>query len=262
MSETSKHLRAAPDSFVLLFPVSWEPDNATTLEEVHRTHWREKASYHTVSSEGENRVSGVIELPDGVEARFVVESSHDNIAELAPRSKEPFGHSELIRLRDHSAMWRVMLKADAQDPVDSARNAAKIASTFIETGAVGCFMPALAALHSPKLIQTQTRDLTRPDALTNLFVDARDADGWMQTRGLTCFGWPELEIEVTEGLNAAYFHLMDVASSAIQRKGMFPPGSDLDVGPSRFHIEEGGMTPEDEQVPITGSFGVRILRSQ
>ena len=104
-------------------------------------------------------------------------------------------------------------------------------------------------------------ELTSPQALTNLFINAWHEDGWMRTRGLTAFGLPELEAPVTRGLNAAYFDLMDVAANMIFQAAPFPTGSQLQIGRGMYTLSAGPSGPEDDEAPINGAFGVLTLRA-
>ncbi|MFW5968123.1 MAG: hypothetical protein ACOCV2_11425, partial [Persicimonas sp.] len=95
--------------------------------------------------------------------------------------------------------------------------------------------------------------------LTNLCVHAWHDEDWMTTRGLTAFGMPELQTPIDEGMNAAYFRLMDTAAGMIRQGAAYPDGSDLTIGADTYRLHGERSGPEDDEVPFSGTFGVQSL---
>jgi hypothetical protein len=245
---------ASPDSFVGLFPVTWEPDEATRLEEVYRTFWQKTIDIEWGGEpDGIGSKGRIIQEGDS-KATLVVEEPQPDIVKWAGLSKEPFTPSEEMILKDHSALWRIAVES-GDEPKSNAQRFARLMTPFVRAGSPGVYLVGSAMLHSTTFIKQITMDLERPDALTNIFVGANDNADWMWTRGLTSFGWPELETPVESGMNAAYFRLMDIASGVIERGEPYPLEARINVGPNTFRLEEGREAPEDKQAPVAGSFG-------
>ncbi len=265
--------RARPDTFVLLAPVSWSLDNAETLTQIHAETWQEEATYQfgdtpspeegealdITAAKNDIEATGTIAFEDATTIPILVEDEMERLEDAVGTGKEPFQASAIALLRQHSAVWRIVVDSDSEAGTERALRAGRIMGTLAHAGAASVFLPAIVEMHSPSFIKEQTKGLGHEQSLANLFVGAWDEDDWMATRGLTCFGFPELETPVEGGLNAAYFRLMDTASEMIAREEPFPMGSRLDIGPASFEIEEGRRGPEDEQVPISGTFGVQTL---
>lgn len=254
--------KATPDSFVGIAPVSWGLDNADLLSETHGQHWMEEAVYAVEPVEDAEGVigRGKVTFEDGFEAALVVEEPLEELHTLAGTSKEPYTPTEVIQLKQHTAAWRFVVDGGLDACPEAARHFARIASTMVEAGAAGILMPGLVTLHSPRFIKLVTMDVEQPDNLTNLCVHAWHKDEWMMTRGLTAFGMPELETQVDEGMNAAYFRLMDVAAGMVSHGRAYPKGAQLTIGPKNYKLVEGRNGPEDEQVPFSGSFGVQTVQ--
>lgn len=257
-------MRAEPDSFVVLFPVHWELDQTDSLRAQHARNWQDETEWSVEEAgagAGEGiRATGHIEGPDDKSAEVVVEEPLEKLVEAVGTSKEPYTASERAMLEDHSAIWRVTVEGGKEEGIEQAVWVTQLMSTFVEEGAAGAFVPAILELHSPSFVKSQAMTIGHIQPVVNLFVGAWDNGDWMLTRGLTAFGLPELETPVEGGMNAAYFRLMDTASGMLNNRSAFPIGADLEIGPETYQIEEGRQGPEDEQVPISGHFGVLTIR--
>lgn len=257
-------MRADPDSFVVLFPVHWDLDQTDSLRAQHARNWQDETEWaveEAGAGAGEGvRATGRIEGPDGKSAEVVVEEPLEKLVEAVGTSKEPYTASEQAMLEDHAAIWRVTVEGGEEEGIEQAVWVTQLMSTFIEEGAAGAFVPAIVELHSPSFVKSQAMTIGHIQPVVNLFVGAWDDGDWMATRGLTAFGLPELETPVESGMNAAYFRLMDTASGMLNNRSAFPIGGDLEIGPETYQIEEGRQGPEDEQVPISGQFGVLTIR--
>ncbi|MFU8802593.1 MAG: hypothetical protein ACNA8W_02180 [Bradymonadaceae bacterium] len=261
MSKTEL-LKASPDSFVALIPVPWGMDGAALLEEVHGETWFEEARFELTVDEDEAEgifAHGRVMLGEEKEVGIVVEAPIDELLGLASMSREPFSATELLILEKHQAIWRLVLPCQRDRCRRDARLFARLLSTFVEAGAAAVFLPFCLQMHSPRVIKHLTMDLGEHSNLVNLFVGAFNDEKWMRTRGLTALGLPELETVVDEGLNAAYFRLMDVAASIILQQGPFPVGSELQLGPRLYEITAGPNGPDDPQVPVAGTYGVHTI---
>lgn len=258
-------LKATPDSFVGVAPVNWGIDNIDLLEETHGIHWQQESTFTLQKSDSQADAEagilarGKITLEDGVEAQLLVEEPIEELHNLASRSKEPYTPTEVVLLKSHTAAWRFVLKGGTSRNPKAARDFARIASTLVEAGAAGIFMPGLTALHSPRFIKYMTMQLEQAENLANLFVHAWHQDDWMMTRGLTAFGLPELETPTADGMNDAYFRLMDVAANMITINRAFPDDSSLTLGFKNYRIHDEQRGPRDEQVPMSGTFGVQSI---
>lgn len=252
--------RAQPDSIVLLFPTPWTADESRLLQEVHEEFWIESIAVDLEPGENEDvSFAGTITLADGFVADAVVEAPIPELTSLSGNTIQPYAASELILLEQHESIWRVTLGNGAEESSNNARRAGKLMSTFVEAGASGAFLPALVRLHSPGTVKKLAMDLDSLENLTTLVVSAWHGDDWMVTRGLTAMGLPELETPIDAGFNAAYFRLMDLAAGMVQQGAPYPSGSQIDMGPKRYKLTEGGKGPADEQVPLSGHYGKQSL---
>ncbi len=252
--------QATPDSFVGVAPVSWGLENADMLTDLHERHWQEEATYVVEPvDEADVQARGTVTFADGAEALLLVEEPLEELHTLAGTSKEPYTPTEVIQLKQHTASWRFVVKGGKRKGIVPARYFARIASTIVEAGAAGIFMPGLVTLHSPRFIKLVTMDIDQTHNLTNLCVHAWHQDEWMTTRGLTAFGLPELQTYIDEGMNAAYFRLMDVATSMLGKGGAFPADAKLTIGAGSYRLTDARQGPEDEQVPFSGTFGVQTI---
>lgn len=258
-------LKATPDSFVGVAPVNWSIENTDLLEETHGIHWQQDSTYRLEKSDSQADAEagivarGTITLEDGVTAQLLVEEPIEELHSLASRSKEPYTPTEVILLKSHTAAWRFVVKGGSSRCPKAARDFARISATFVEAGAAGIFMPGLTALHSPRFVKYLTMHLEQAENLANFLVHAWHQDEWMMTRGLTAFGLPELETPVSDGMNDAYFRLMDVAANMITINRPFPDDSDLTLGFKNYRIHDEQRGPRDEQVPMSGTFGVQTI---
>lgn len=260
------NFRATPDSFVGVAPTTWKHQNAEAILQTHRQHWHEDIEI-ALEESGDQEEEGVfatgeLMLANDTTIALVVEEPLEELMHLIPSSKEPYTPTEAMLIKQHAACWRFVIEDGEERGKDAAKDFAKVSSTLVEAGAGGVFMPGTAALHSPSFIKLVTMDLAHPQSMTNLCVNCWDTEGWMATRGLTAFGLPELETEIDEGANSAYFRLMDIAAGMINQNGPYPTGSKLNVGPQSLTIEEGRQGPEDEKIPISGAFGVLTVKPQ
>jgi hypothetical protein len=254
--------KATPDSFVGVAPVSWGLENVDVLRETHALQWQEEVSFELepIDDEEGTIARGHVVFEDETKVALVVEEPLEKLHTLAGTSKEPYTPTEVIMLKEHTASWRFVVKAGTKRHPHAVRQFAHLASTFVEAGAAGIFMPGIVTLHSPRFIKVITMDLDQPQNIANLCVHAWNADGWMITRGLTAFGLPELETPVDEGMNAAYFRLMDIAAGMIAQNQPFPDESKLTVGHKNYTITEGQEGPTDEEIPFSGTFGVQTIQ--
>lgn len=252
--------RAQPDAIVLVFPTPWEGDESDLLSDVHDEFWVEDLTVELVANDDEPfRFSGRIVFDDGFEAGVVVEDAIPELETLSSNTLEPYAASELAMLQQHVTTWRVTLPKGGAEGRNNALRAAKLMSTFVQSGASGAFLPALVRLHSPGTVKQLSMDLDRIENLVSLVVSAWHADEWMVTRGLTAFALPELETPIDSGFNGAYFRLMDLAAGMLHQSAPFPPGSQIEMGPKLYSLSEGRNGPEDEQVPHSGHFGTQSL---
>lgn len=245
--------KATPDSFVILVACPWAEPGLEALREAFAEHWSEELSVHNVP--------GAITLSLGDdEATLAFDEPIPELADLAPTTLEPYGPAEVELLRAHQSLWRLTLQGGTERGLAPSIFGAKLMSALMVAGGSGVFLPMTMRLHSPRTIQRQTMDPEFPPAITNLYVNCWDQEGWMRTRGLTAFGLPELETPVTDGLNAAYFRLMDVAANMIAQGFAFPNGGQILAGPQIYEIKDGPAGPADEKIPMAGHFGVQTLR--
>ena len=244
---------AAPDSFVALVPVGWEDDEEAcrTLEALHVDHWQQQAHWEM----GPDGRGGVREEGEQGPIWMAREAAIPELVNASRFGPVPFGVEELVRLEGHRGVWRLQLGSQGRGR-RAARAMARALGTLAEAGCPGALIPMIRQLHSPRAIKVETADPGSPVSLVRLFVGAWDNGQWMVTRGLTAFGFPELETPIDEGLNAAYFRLMDVAANMILLGSPFDEGQSLQLGSAAvYRVAPGGRGPEDEAVAIAGAFG-------
>lgn len=240
-------MKAQPDDFVLLIPNEFRADSAPYITETHAEFWQEDLNL-AMRDDG-----ATIELPE-VEVDIVYDPAIPELAGFAGHALEPFGASDLALLERHTAIWRLIASGQL-----AAWPLVRLASTFIEAGASGVFLPATRQLHSPRAVRRLAMEPSA-DALANFFVSAFDGQGWMRTRGLTPFGMPELETEIVDGHNAAYFRLMDVAAAMIGSGRAFDDHASLTLGPHAHLLVGGPNGPLRDEIAINGLHGVQTLR--
>jgi hypothetical protein len=241
-------MKASPDDFVVLVPSTFEKRSRPYITSTHIESWQETLSIEDVD---ENTLR--ISLPEG-SIDVALDPPIAELATYAAGSLEPFGGSDLILLQNHTVVWRLM----ASGPF-SAWPIIRLVSTLTEAGASAAFLPATRRLHSPRAVQRFAMDAA-PDAIANFFVSAFDGDGWMRTRGLTPFRLPEVETEITNGHNAAYFRLMDLAAAMIARGRPFEDGAEITMGPHSHRVALGPNSPLSDEVEVNGIHGVLTLR--
>ena len=242
---------ADPDSLVALVPIAWDPQNLELLEAVHPDVWGEPLRQVDESDPATFlQVGGC-----GAPIRLDVDEPIAELAQMTATAKQPFTPTEAIQLENHTAIWRFTMTDISTAPSERAHAFGRLMATAVEAGAPGVFFPFCVQLHSPRLIKHLAVDLSRPQALINLYVNAWNDDEWMVTRGMTVFGLPELETPVEGGLNNAYFRLMDVAAAMLVQKDAYPDGSRLQLGPHLYTVEQGPQGPQDSMVPICGIYG-------
>lgn len=248
--------RAAPDSLVALLPVHWNDDQLEVLEQTHPDVWAEPLS--ACSPEGQAvRALRVGDTDQPVQLH--IDEPLPDLAQLTDTAKQPFTPAEATRLKQHTAVWRLTMTDISEPPLDRAHAFARLITTAVDAGAPGVFFPFCLQLHSPGLVHQLAVDFSKPPSLVNLYVNAWNDDDWMVTRGLTVFGYPELETRIDAGLNDAYFRLMDIAAGMLVQRGPYHSSARLEVGPRLFRIEPGRSGPEDTMVPICGAFGRRTV---
>ncbi len=257
--DDSRDSRAEPDALVGLIPVDWPRDQLEALTDVHADLWGESLAIHRQPE------ADVAACTVG-DARPVIRVDFDeplpDLAELVETAKRPFEDDEAARLEEHTSVWRLTMDDVSEAPVERARRFARLVTTAIEAGAPGVFFPFCLQLHSPSLVKQLAADFDQPPALVNLYVNAWNDDDWMITRGMTVFGFPEIETRIDTGLNDAYFRLMDVAAGMLFQGNAYPDGARIELGPRTFDLEKGPAGPDDTMVPICGAFGRLTLQPQ
>ncbi|RAL25008.1 hypothetical protein DL240_02000 [Lujinxingia litoralis] len=256
MSSANHRADAADvNSLVALLPVPWGLDGLELLSEVHQEIWAE--DLQTTWEEPGQRAQ--LTLRNGHRVKLIVDEPIPELADLAPTSKHPFAPAEIQQIENQTAIWRLVLEDVSNDPRRLAASFARLLATGIEAGAPAVFLPACVQLHPPMLIRHLSMDFNQPEAIVNLFVNAWNDDEWMITRGMTVFGLPELETRLDQGLNAAYFRLMDIAATMFLQQSPFPDGAQLQVGPQLYEARTGPQGPADPQVPFCGHHGTLTI---
>lgn len=245
---------AAPDSLVGLLPVAWSIDEVDLLCEVHPQVWGEPLT----------RV-GDLTFEVGTtktQVTLTVDEAIPELVEMSDAAKHPFSATELLQLQQHQAIWRATMRDVSSEPLKMSRAFARFIITAGEAGAPGVFFPFCVQLLPTQLLRHLSVEMNQPSTLTQLYIGAFNDDEWMVTRGLTVFGLPELETTIDDGLNAAYFRLLDVATAMITQQDTYSSGARLQVGPHFFTLQPGPVGPPDKTVPICGAFGRLVLRRE
>jgi hypothetical protein len=247
---TQTDMRATPDSFVVIVAAPWGANAASLLVQTYEQTWVEPVK---ISFEGSQEIGAL--TCGGISVSCIIEEPIPELVELCGSSYEPYAASEEVMLEMHTHVWRLV----ATGGMEASIALLKIMTAFIEAGGSGIFLPQALRLHSPRTIRVLSMEPDSEQALANIFVNAWHSGDWMRTRGLTAFGLPEIETPVADGLNGAYFRLMDIAANMIRRGGKFPSGSQIMAGPRTFKLEAGPIGPADDRVPMAGHFGVQAL---
>ncbi len=249
-----------PDSFVALIPVVWDSSEISVLSEVHPQVWAEllvPVDPPTHPTLGAFRVG---EDPDGPSITIIEDEPLPQLADLLDHARQPFLPAEALQLRNHSSLWRITLTDVRHAPLARARAFLRVLSTACEAGAPAVFLPSSLQLHPASLVRHLATEHRQPQTLTNLFVSAFNDDDWMVSRGLTAFGLPELETPIVQGLNAAFFRLMDLSCAMIAQESPLSPDRSVQLGPDLLTVETGPLGPPDTGIPVNGSFGRLTLR--
>lgn len=257
---------ADPETLVALLPCPWEMMSGQDLAAIHGEHWQEGASYELtprqkVGPEG-IVATGQVRFDDEehVQAQLIVEEPLEGMAGAEHTSAEPLTATERVLIAQHQSIWRLQVPAGGRLGRRAAKRMSQLLATFVEAGAPAAFLPGILRLHTSRFLRKQTMDLYDIQGVTNLFVAAWHHEQWMRTRGLTAFGLPELETRAQEGLNGAYFLLMDVAANMLTQMARFPSGAELQLGPRTYRVIEGPIELDvDEDVPVNGHFGVQTI---
>lgn len=242
-------MKAQPDQFVVLVATPWQTPDTSSFVEAFEEYWQEEVDIGL----GRDSKSGTI-VVDDIGIQLVVDEPLPELTSLAPTSLEPYGASDLALLQQHESIWRLVGPGGRK----SAEAVLEIVGALVTAGASGAFLPGTRRLHSPRVVRRLTMDLDEQN-LANFFVGAFDRDGWMRTRGLTPFGFPEIETPINRGMNAAYFGLMDVAAAMIAQGSPFTSGNRIQLGAQLCRLEDGPQGPEDDDVPVNGVHGVLSL---
>ena len=233
-------------------------DELDILSTVHPDVWAEQLTFHDDPTS-----EAAISVGDcDATITLRIDEPLEDLPEIAGTAKRPFRPTELARLEEHRAVWRLTMPDVSDAPLRRAYAFAKLVTTAVEAGAPGVFFPFCLQLHSPSLITQLAVDFSDPPAMVNLFVNAWNDDEWMITRGLTVFGFPEVETRLDSGLNDAFFRLMDVAAGMLMHRGPFHDGARLELGPHIYRVEPGPSGPRDTMVPICGAYGRMTLHPE
>jgi hypothetical protein len=200
-------MHAEPNAFVILFPVSWDPDNAEYLEQLHRDRWKESIE---ISTDGADESPQRIDRPDSstndpsdgppARASLAIDAPLERLHNLTETGKEPLKPGEAALVEQHEAVWRITVEYNPRDtnaaqsgsaisntsgadsdgprPYDgalpAARFAARLMATFTEAGSAGAFVPAIQQFHGSEFIRGQAAQLPPPG------VDATNPQGIAQ----------------------------------------------------------------------------------
>ena len=159
--------RARPDTFVLLAPVSWSLDNAETLTQIHAETWQEEATYQfgdtpspeegealdITAAKNDIEATGTIAFEDATTIPILVEDEMERLEDAVGTGKEPFQASAIALLRQHSAVWRIVVDSDSEAGTERALRAGRIMGTLAHAGAASVFLPAIVEMHSPSFIK-------------------------------------------------------------------------------------------------------------
>ena len=242
---------STPDHLVALFPCPWASIAQEELAAIHEGHWQEPASF--------DLKAGRVTFPgEFFEATLLAEAPLETILESVPTSQDALTATEVVMLKQHRSLWRVVVPGGRRLGRRGAKRMSQLMATMIEAGAIAALMPGLVRLHSSRIVRKHTMDLFDPQSVTQLFVGAyRQDEAWMRTRGLTAFELPEVELTTRGGVNAAYFDLMDIATTMLMQMAAFPEGAELQLGHRAMRIEAAPEDrAEDALVPSNGAFGV------
>lgn len=251
-------MNKTPDTFVALAICPWREQTTELLEATHGEMWHEEIDLSlSLDEEGDELWGrGTAIFPDGVQAELLVEPPLPEVVGLAGLSPIPFTPMEMILLQEHKSVWRISVDSGPRIARRGAKRITQLFATFVDAGAIGIFLPGIARLHAPRMIQQESMDLFSPQSLAQLFVSAFHKDEWMRTRGMTAFGLPEVELKITQGLNGAFFDLMDVATNMLLQMSPFPDGSRVQVGHRTLQVTHGPERVPDDELPVNGVFGV------
>lgn len=254
------HTTATPDTLVAVMICPWLNQSPDVIAQTHQDYWSSPltASWPEVVPEGEVWAQGTITFEDGTQASVLVEEALPDALDLVGECPIEFQPSEMHLLEAQRSCWRVSIPAGSKLGKRAARHMIELMTTFTAAGAAAVFMPALMRLHSPGFIRQEGQDPDKPETIAKLCLSAWHEDDWMITRGLTAFGMPELEVPTGQGLNGAYFCLMDVAANMIFQMGAYPPGRQLQIGHHLYDINTGPRGPEDD-LAVNGIFGTMTI---
>ena len=228
-----------PNSLILLFATPWDDDLGDRIGAVYGDVFADDLVIVGDQFVLDSRVTWSREEP------------LSDLLDAARGSQPPFAETELLALDAQTAAWKLSIASSKTSDIESMR---RLAVCFASAGSLALFVPSTMRLFPPSIVK-QVASNPEPNAAVQLLVHAWHNESFMRTRGLTAFGFPEVETDLERGLNAAFFDLMDVATAMIEANRPFRESERLTIGQSLFEVRPGTIEP-DPQSPVSGTFGV------
>lgn len=191
---------------------------------------------------------------DGTTINVVKDEPLEALQEIVSLAQPPFAETEAYAVSAQVCSWRLSVEDATVNDLGPLK---KVLVCLAASGALSFFVPATVRIFSPTFVRQSASD---PSAHTSahLFVHAWNAGDAMRTRGLTSVGLPELEIGTEEGMNGAFFNLMDAATACLESETPLTIDRTVLIGPRPYTLSN--ATDRTDQIsPISGHFGVLRL---
>ncbi len=235
-----------PNTLMIVLPTPWTDGFYERVASTYLDIW-DRELMRTINAEDT--------LNDGDEkARWIQDPLIEHLLESIQHSHPPFAESEQLIAAQHQVSWRVSVESPTYA---DARFLVRLLAAITANQSVATLIPSTGRAFPP----TFTRQLSASDEIESIisfFVHAWTEGTTMRTRGLTAFGFPEIETEIVGGKNEAYFNLLDLSAS-ILLDGMPSLSRVIDLGNAQYELGEMIEPRPDPENPIAGSFGVLKL---
>lgn len=213
-----------PNTLMIVLPTPWNDDFSDRVASTYLEIWDRE-----LHSEGDD-TKGMFRESDQ-SAVWIRDPMVDHLAESIAHSHPPFAESEQLIAAQHKVSWRVNIESPTYA---DARFLVRLMAAITANQSVATLIPSTGRAFPP----TFTRQLSASDEIESVisfFVHAWTEGTIMRTRGLTAFGFPEVETEITGGKNEAYFNLLDLSASIIL-DGMPSLSRVIDLGNAQHEL--------------------------
>ncbi len=244
--------QSPPNTLMIVLPTPWNDGFYERVSSTYLEIWDCELFKESVDPKSEDASGMTGILTDGDRrATWSCDPAVEHLAESIAHSHPPFAESEQLIAAQHKVSWRLSIESPSYE---DARFIVRLMAAVTANQTVATLIPSTGRAFPP----TFTRQLSASDeveSIISFFVHAWTEGTTMRTRGLTAFGFPEVETEISGGKNESYFNLLDLSAS-ILLDGMPALSRTIDLGNSQYELGEMVDPAPDPENPIAGFYGV------